>query len=165
MQKNSNFKVKSDKTLAKMTAEQLNEELRLAKDQLALTRENLALDPENQELHAQLEDLDIYIATLTELAERRGVKTEPESEESESEEEEATVNDGVYKPEAGLEDYIHVELVRGQRFDPNTGKPIGVAHKQCYTYKQFLQLQRNAKLLGYTYKLLYVPDELRGKVK
>lgn len=163
MQKNSNFKIKSDKTLAKMTAEQLNEELRLAKDQLALTRENLALDPENQELHAQLEDLDIYIATLTELTERKGVKIEPE--ESESEKEETTVNDGVYKPEAGLEDYIHVELVRGQRFDPNTGKPIGVAHKQCYTYKQFLQLQRNAKLLGYTYKVLYVPEELRSKVK
>lgn len=163
MQKNSNFKIKSDKTLAKMTAEQLNEELRLAKDQLALTRENLTLDPENQELHAQLEDLDIYIATLTELTERKGVKTEPE--ESESEKEETTVNDGVYKPEAGLEDYIHVELVRGQRFDPNTGKPIGVAHKQCYTYKQFLQLQRNAKLLGYTYKVLYVPEELRSKVK
>lgn len=163
MQKNSNFKIKSDKTLAKMAAEQLNEELRLAKDQLALTRENLALDPENQELHAQLEDLDIYIATLTELVERKGVKAEPESEEPESEEE-ATVNDSAYKPEAGLEGYIHVELVRGQRFDPNTGKPIGVAHKQCYTYKQFLQLKRNAKLLGYTYKLLYVPEELRSKV-
>lgn len=163
MQKNSNFKIKSDKTLAKMTVEQLNEELQLAKDQLALMRENLVLDPENQELHAQLEDLDIYIATLTELTERKGVKTEPE--ESESEEEETTVNDGVYKPEAGLEDYIHVELVRGQRFDPGTGKPIGVVHKQCYTYKQFLQLQRNAKLLGYTYKLLYVPEELRSKVK
>lgn len=164
MQKNSNFKIKSDKTLAKMTAEQLNEELRLAKDQLALMRENLALDPENQELQAQLEDLDIYIATLTELTERKGAKTESESE-SESEEEEAIVNDGVYKPEAGLEGYIHVELVRGQRFDPSTGKPLGVAHKQCYTYKQFLQLQRNAKLLGYTYKLLYVPEELRSKIK
>lgn len=155
---NSNFKIKSDKALAKLTVDQLQDELTAAKDQKVVVHEALVAQPDNQELRDQFEDLDIYTATISDMLDRKNaVKTESVSEPP-------TVNDGVYKPEKGLENYIHVQLTRGSKFDPETGKPIGVTHKQCYTYKQFLQFKRNAKLLGYKYTVLYAPKELKSKL-
>jgi hypothetical protein len=154
----SNFKIKSDKTLAKLTLDQLQNELKAANDQKVVVHETLVAQPDNPELRDQFEDLDIYVATISDMLNRK------ESVKNESPEEPQTVNDGVYKPEKGLENYIHVELTRGSKFDPETGKPVGVTHKQCYTYKQFLQLKRNAKLLGYKYSVLYAPEDLKSKL-
>ena len=155
---NSNFKIKSDKALAKLTVDQLQDELKAAKDQKVAVHEALVAKPDNLELRDQFEDLDIYTATISDMLDRKNAVKAESTEESQ------TVNDGVYKPEKGLENYIHVLLTRGSKFDPETGKPLGVMRKQCYTYKQFLQLKRNAKLLGYKYTVLYAPEDLKSKL-
>lgn len=155
---NSNFKIKSDRKLATLTLEQLQSEFKEAKDQKAAVHEALVAKPDNPELRDQLENLDIYVATISDMLDRK------KAVNVESTEEPQTVNDGIYKPEKGLEDYIHVQLTRGSKFDSETGKPVGVTHKQCYTYKQFLQLKRNAKLLGYKYSVLYAPEALKSKL-
>lgn len=160
MQKNNDFKIKSDKALAKLTKEQLADEYNSAKDQLVIAREELAANPDSVDAHNKLEDLDIYIATISDLMS----KTFEAAKKEKPQREQPTVSDGAYVPEPGLEGYIHLELVRGQRFDPETGKQIGVVRKQCYTYKQFLQLKRNAALLGYKYKILYAPADLKDKI-
>lgn len=154
--------MKTDKQLSRLKKETLVNELEYARQHLVELRANLDLDPDNSEIQEELEDLDIYIATITDLIEGGGSEEDGEGDP----EEEATVKDAAENevPEE-LKDYIKVELIKGQRFDPTTGKPQGVKRTQFYTYKQFLQLKRNAGKLGITFKVLYVPESLKDQIK
>lgn len=55
-----------------------------------------------------------------------------------------------YKPEPGTEQLIHLSIVRGRRFDENTGKELSTPYKQMFTYGEYLNFKKSAPLLGYT---------------
>ena len=63
-----------------------------------------------------------------------------------------------YKPKPGTEKLVHLSIVRGQRFDENTGKEISTPYTQMFTYGEYLNFKKSASLLGYVIvKELYNP--------
>lgn len=71
-------------------------------------------------------------------------------EQIELAEDEAPVTSEGYKPEPGTEKLVHLSIVRGRRFDENTGKEISAPYKQMFTYGEYLNFKKSASLLGYT---------------
>lgn len=55
-----------------------------------------------------------------------------------------------YKSEPGTEKLVHLSIVRGRRFDENTGKEVSTPYKQMFTYGEYLNFVKSAPLLGYT---------------
>lgn len=55
-----------------------------------------------------------------------------------------------YKPEPGTESFVHLKIIRGQRFDENTGKPLNNPYAQMFTYGEYLNFVKKASLVGYT---------------
>ena len=63
-----------------------------------------------------------------------------------------------YKPEPGTENLVHASIIRGRRFDENTGKEVSTPYVQKFTYDEYKNFVKNAELLGYTIvKELYNP--------
>ena len=54
-----------------------------------------------------------------------------------------------YIPEKGTEKMIHLMIVRGRRFNPQTGKEVSKPFKQYFTFGEFQLFKKNASLLGY----------------
>lgn len=71
-------------------------------------------------------------------------------EQIELAEDEAPVTSDGYKPEPGTEKLVHLSIVRGRRFDENTGKEVSTPYKQMFTYGEYLNFKKSASLLGYT---------------
>lgn len=100
-----------------------------------------------QQLQAKLDetigeiyDLDEEIAALA------GVVTAESAGESE------------YAPAKGTEKLVHLSIVRGRRFNPNTGKEESTPYIQMFTYGEFMLFKKNANLLGYSVlKVLHDP--------
>lgn len=59
-------------------------------------------------------------------------------------------NKNEYVPEPGTEKLVHVKLVRGRRFDENTGKEVSSPYIQMFTYGEYKNFKKNASLIGYT---------------
>lgn len=55
-----------------------------------------------------------------------------------------------YKPEPGSEQLVHLKIIRGKRFDENTGKEISNPYIQKFTYGEYLNFKKNAERIGYT---------------
>ena len=63
-----------------------------------------------------------------------------------------------YIPAKGTEKLVHLSIVRGRRFNPNTGKEESMPYIQMFTYGEFLLFKKNANLLGYSVlKVLHDP--------
>lgn len=63
-----------------------------------------------------------------------------------------------YVPKKGTEDCVHLSIVRGRRFNPNTGKEESLPYNQIFTRGEFALFKANAKLLGYSVlKVLHDP--------
>ena len=63
-----------------------------------------------------------------------------------------------YKPAPGTEKLVHVSIIRGRRFDENTGKEISEPYVQMFTYGEYENFKKNASMIGYTIvKVLYNP--------
>lgn len=63
-----------------------------------------------------------------------------------------------YIPAKGTEKLVHLSIVRGRRFNPNTGKEESTPYIQMFTYGEFLLFKKNANLLGYSVlKVLHDP--------
>lgn len=100
-----------------------------------------------QQLQAKLDetigeiyDLDEEITALA------GVVTAESAGESE------------YTPAKGTEKLVHLSIVRGRRFNPNTGKEESMPYIQMFTYGEFMLFKKNANLLGYSVlKVLHDP--------
>lgn len=71
-------------------------------------------------------------------------------EQIELAEDEAPATSDGYKPEPGTEKLVHLSIVRGRRFDENTGKEVSTPYKQMFTYGEYLNFKKSAPLLGYT---------------
>lgn len=63
-----------------------------------------------------------------------------------------------YVPEKGTEKMVHLMIVRGRRFNPNTGVEESKPHLQMFTYGEFILFKNNAASLGYSVlKVLHDP--------
>ena len=63
-----------------------------------------------------------------------------------------------YTPEPGTENLVHLSIVRGHRFDENTGKEVSTPYIQKFTYGEYQNFIKNAELIGYKIvKELYNP--------
>lgn len=53
---------------------------------------------------------------------------------------------------------VFLKIRKGTKFDPNTGKPIGVPYVQAFTYGEWNNFKANYQKLGYTVlEVLYDP--------
>lgn len=55
-----------------------------------------------------------------------------------------------YVPTKGTEKMVHLSLVRGRRFNPNTGKEESKVFTQYFTYSEWLLFKAHYRRLGYT---------------
>lgn len=55
-----------------------------------------------------------------------------------------------YKPKPGTEKLVHLSIIRGRRFDENTGKEISEPYVQMFTYNEYQNFIKKAELIGYT---------------
>jgi hypothetical protein len=71
--------------------------------------------------------------------------------------EQPTPNKGFAPPERDKRK-IFLKIRKGTKFDPNTGKPIGVPYVQAFTYGEWNNFKNNYSKLGYTVlEVLYDP--------
>ena len=54
-----------------------------------------------------------------------------------------------YKPAPGEEKMLHLKIVRGRRFNPNTGKEESDPYVQKFTFAEWQIFKRNMASLGY----------------
>lgn len=54
-----------------------------------------------------------------------------------------------YKVPAGTEKMVHLSLVRGRRYNPNTGKEISEPFVQVFTYSEWQLFKKNFARLGF----------------
>lgn len=62
---------------------------------------------------------------------------------------EAEAKEQGFKPKKGEEKFLHIEISRGQRFDPLTGKEITKKEVQLFSYPEWQVFKNNYKVLGY----------------
>lgn len=63
-----------------------------------------------------------------------------------------------YVPQKGTEQLVHVSIIRGQRFDENTGQELTKPYVQMFTYPEFKNFKKQASLIGYKIvEVLYNP--------
>ena len=72
---------------------------------------------------------------------------EPEQEQKET-----------YKPDDKEKHLYHVELEK-PLYHPSTGQKISTPYVQKFTKNEYKQFESNAKMLGYTIKVLFNPEE------
>lgn len=63
-----------------------------------------------------------------------------------------------YVPAKGTENLVHLSIVKGRRFDENTGQELSTPYTQTFTYGEYKNFKKKARLIGYTIvKELYNP--------
>lgn len=67
--------------------------------------------------------------------------TEPKEEEA--------VTPKNYVPKKGTERFYHVQMTKGKKFDPNTGKQLNKPFIQMYTQSEYKHFEKFGKALGY----------------
>lgn len=55
-----------------------------------------------------------------------------------------------YVPAKGTEKLVHVQLAKGRRFNPNTGKEETKPYVQTFTFGEWQLFEKNYKRLGFT---------------
>lgn len=102
-----------------------------------------------KEMQETLSDLTVQVVDLEEQIELADDDVQsPESTAESKKTEQATENG--YKPAPGTEKLVHLSIVRGRRFDENTGKEISTPYIQKFTYGEYQNFIKNASLVGYT---------------
>jgi len=64
-----------------------------------------------------------------------------------------------YTPKDEEKHLFHVELTKGQRFDPATGKPISDPYVQMFDRTAWNQFKQHQAVLGYESKVLWDPTQ------
>lgn len=54
-----------------------------------------------------------------------------------------------YIPKPGTEDMVHLKLIKGKRYNPNTGEEISKPHPQIFTFSEWQLFKKNFAGLGY----------------
>ena len=63
-----------------------------------------------------------------------------------------------YEVPKGTENMVHLSIVRGRRFNPQTGKEESAAYTQIFSANEFNLFKKSATLLGYSViKVLHDP--------
>ena len=96
-------------------------------------------------MQEELDELVIFLVDLDEYIQKRS-----EEAEAKAEAEEAEAKAETYVVRAGTEKHVHLRIVRGNRFDPNTGERISNGYIQMFTYAEWQLFKKSFKGLGYT---------------
>lgn len=91
---------------------------------------------------AKQEELDEVVVFIVDLEEYIDERKKKESEQPEAE--------SVYTPAKGTEKHVHVSIVRGYQFNPNTGKRISKPYAQMFTFAEWQLFKKSYKRLGYS---------------
>lgn len=63
-----------------------------------------------------------------------------------------------YVPPRGTKRLVHARVLRGHRYNPNTGKPLNEPYIQMFSKNEFRVFQESAERLGYQIlEILYQP--------
>lgn len=86
----------------------------------------------NDELQDELNDIALFLVDVDDVIEEK-VKKEKEA----------------YIPKPGTEKMVHLSLVQGRRFNPNTGKEESKPFTQMFTFAEWQLFKNHFKGLGY----------------
>lgn len=86
----------------------------------------------NDELQDELNDIALFLVDVDDAIEEK-VKKEKEA----------------YTPKPGTEKMVHLSLVQGRRFNPNTGKEESKPFTQMFTFAEWQLFKNHFKGLGY----------------
>lgn len=99
-----------------------------------------------QALQDDLDEVALFLVDIDEIIE---AKQKADAEKQGSEE---------YAVEKGTEKMVHLRIVRGRRFNPNTGKEESKAFTQLFTHAEWQLFKTNYKNTGCTIlKVLHNP--------
>lgn len=128
----------------------LNELNKLKEEYAGKKAELLALKAKGgkawtEEGQTELDEVALYLVDLEET-----IKAKANSAE------EVTADE--YQPKKGTEKHIHLVLVRGRRFNPNTGKEESLPYTQLFTFSEWQVFKKHFRSLGYVItKVLHDP--------
>lgn len=88
------------------------------------------------ELQEELDDIALFLVDIDEVIEEKEMASKVEKVS--------------YTPKPGTEKMVHLSLVRGRRFNPNTGKEESKPFTQLFTFAEWQLFKNNFKGLGYT---------------
>lgn len=118
----------------------------------SLNAEIAALSATETLSEADAKRLEKCKATIA-MLEQIGASGEEKKEESEPRAE-------TYVPEKGTEKKVHAIIRKGSKFDPETGRRLGVDEKQYFSFGEWRAFKNNCISLGYEIvKILYNPFE------
>ena len=90
----------------------------------------------------ELDEVVEFIVDIEDYIEERKKMSEQDGEQPETE--------STYVPAKGTEKHVHVSIVRGQKYDPNTGKRISKPYVQMFTFAEWQLFKKSHKRLGYS---------------
>ena len=103
----------------------------------------------------ELANLEEQIADLEERISLEGEDTAQKAKKSKSV---TTAENAGYTPSPGTESLVHLEIVRGARYDSETGELLSTPYVQMFTFGEYKNFKANASKVGYTIvKELYNP--------
>lgn len=90
----------------------------------------------NDELQEELDEVALTLVDVDEYIEMKANNVEQTAS-------------AVYVPKKGTEKMVHLKLVRGRRFNPNTGKEESKEYTQLFTFAEWQAFKKHFKGLGY----------------
>ena len=97
----------------------------------------------------QQEQLDAIAEKVIDLEEQIELAEDEKSTEVQLGEKSTEAPSG-YTPEPGTEHLVHLKIIRGHRYDENTGKELSTPYVQTFSYAEYQNFMKKASLIGYT---------------
>lgn len=94
-----------------------------------------------QDLQDELNDIALALVDVSEIIDRKS-KSANSTDKNDA--------NNVYKPASGTENMIHLKIIKGHKFDPNTGKEIEKPFVQMFTYSEWRLIKNSYNCLGFT---------------
>lgn len=91
----------------------------------------------SDQLQEELDEVVLFLVDLDEVIEEKHAATKIESAAPS------------YIPEKGTEKMVHLSIVHGRRFNPNTGKEESTPYTQVFTFAEWQLFKKNFARLGY----------------
>lgn len=90
----------------------------------------------SDQLQEELNEVALFLVDLDEAIEEKETTTQEPVNTS-------------YVPEKGTEKMVHLSVVHGRRFNPNTGKEESKPYTQVFTFAEWQLFKKNFARLGY----------------
>lgn len=97
----------------------------------------------------QQEQLDAITEKVIDIEEQIELATDEQPQPGTEQPQSSTEQTG-YKPQPGTEHLVHLKIIRGHRFDENTGKELSTPYIQTFSYAEYQNFAKKASLIGYT---------------